>query len=173
MKNHESALLVVLSYIIGFTTAFIMFVMVDSGKEVMIVDDLSPALSDSEVIPTVEAQLMETSEGLFMRQNGQERIISAFTEEAEAQLGFYTDIAVSSVSPNGQYAHYCAVMSAEAEVCQNFVYSVPEDATYMVKDSVGQIETPNTEATEWTWSEDSALRFGDRVTSQDSRWVMN
>jgi hypothetical protein len=138
----------------------------------MIVDDLSPALSDSEVVPIAEAQLMETSEGLFMRQNGQERIISAFTEEAEAQPGFYTDIAVSSVSPNGQYAHYCAVMSAEAEVCQNFVYSVPEDATYMVKNSDDNFDSLIAEAAQIYWSDESTLVFGEQTASQDSRWVL-
>ena len=36
MKNHESALLVVLSYVIGFTTAFIMFVLANDTKNQMI-----------------------------------------------------------------------------------------------------------------------------------------
>lgn len=171
MKNHESALLVVLSYVIGFTTAFIMFTMSSEKYD----QPDSYALDNANVTEEVSAskiELMETSEGLFVKKVGQERIISAFTDATVAEPGFHTDIVVSSISPDGQYVHYCAVMTADAEVCQSFVYSVSEDAVYMVKNADEHVESSISEVAQISWSDESTLVFGDQVANQSSRWVI-
>lgn len=172
MKNHESAILVVLSYIIGFTTAFIMFVLVDDVKNKK-VDQVSDtdAIEADLLMPKV-VELMETSEGLFVKSDGKERIISARTEDSEARPGFHTDIVTSSISPDSKYVHYCAEMSSDAGVCRHFVYSISEDSTYAIKNADGPIETVSEEATTWSWSEDSSLRSGESKVDASSRWVL-
>lgn len=172
MKNHESAILVVLSYVIGFTTAFIMFVLADGMKDkgMEMASDSTVEMMDAS--PEPEMTLMETAEGLFLKTDGQERIISAHTQAAVASPGFYTDLVISSISPDDKFVHYCVEMEADSETCRHFVYSVAEDSTYMIKGPYGQIETPSSDASGWIWSSGSVLKFGEQTASADDRWIL-
>ena len=173
MKNHESALLVVLSYVIGFTTAFIMFVLANDTKNQIIDPAFESDLGMTQDRPASKLELMQTGDGLFVKLNGQERIISAFTSESKADVGFYTAIVSATISPDERYVHYCAEMEDGADTCRHFVYSAAEDATYMLKDAGEQLETPDAMAVEWSWSVDSTLSDGERVAGPASRWVID
>lgn len=173
MKNHESALLVVLAYVIGFTTAFIMFVLANDTKQQIVDPAFEPDVDMTQDRPASKLELMQTGEGLFVKLNGHERIISAFTDDSEADAGFYTAIVSATISPDGQYVHYCAKMEVGAATCRHFVYSAAEDATYMLKDAGEQLETPDAMAAEWSWSVDSTLSDGERVAGPASRWVID
>lgn len=172
MKNHESALLVVLAYIIGFTTAFIMFVLASDGKS----KDINRVVeSGSDLVLGDNAkvvELMQTSEGLFVKVDGKERIINARTDDTEAEPGFHIDLVAASVSPDGKYVHYCAEMALAADSCQNFVYSMLEDATYVVKSDDVPVKSPSAEAANSFWSDASMLHIGASTTGPGSRWTV-
>ena len=173
MKNHEQALLVILSYVIGFTTAFIMFALIDGDQNS---GYKSSHVPEEEVPGTMEedmgVEVMETGEGLFVKKGGQDRIISALTDTAPAEPGFHTDIVVSSVSPDGMYVHYCAETDPASGECQHFVYSVAEDRTYMVKDGEAEVMTPSAEAALVSWMPGSELNFSGRTANQASLWIL-
>lgn len=172
MRNHESALLVVLSYIIGFITAFIMFNLVDGKNynEVREVDHNQD--SDTPVVEEAGiVEVMKTAEGLFVKKDGNERIISAFDEEAD-EVGFHLDISLASVSNDGQFVHYCSSTASSVGNCQHFVYSVAEDKIYMVKNDDAGLETSSAEASTVSWSEGSTLSYSGKLASSASKWVM-
>lgn len=176
MKKNEQALLVVLSYVIGFTTAFIMFVLVgENAKDHRYFSKESAKASvsaDREDKMVGSLEIMETAEGLFIKKDGHERILSAYTESGSAGPGFHTDVAVSSISPDGQYVYYCAEMEAGTDSCQCFVYSVAEDTTYIVKDGETALQTSSAEASEFSWSDSSEIQLNGRMASQESMWVL-
>lgn len=162
--------MVILAYVIGFTTAFIMFALVDKDRQHKAVH-LIPEENLGRVEAMERVEIMENGEGLFVKKGGEERIISALVDALPTEPGFHTDIVVASVSPDGAYVHYCAVTEV-AEECQHFIYSVREDKTYMVKAGDAMAVTPSAEVTTITWSGASDLNVSGQTASPASLWTL-
>lgn len=182
MQNHQQALIVVLSYIIGFVTAFIMFGLADNGinrEEVHLNQLPDDSLVDDErmvsgLFPAVMPSLREDDEGLFVLYAGEpEQIVAAKTDEAIAQPGFYVAIIASKMSPSFDYANYCAQMDANSEACHHFIYSLEDHKTYLVKHENGApLVTGNDEADSLYWTGDSEVSIAGKTASQESNWVL-
>ncbi len=183
MENHQQALLVVLSYVIGFITAFIMFGLADLGKgreEVhlnQLPEDMLPDEETVSLSPAVMPGLHSTEEGLVVAGTGIDgRLISALTDDDVAELGFHVAIADSDdsgMSHSFSYAHYCAQMNVAEEKCQHFVYSLNDDKTYTIKNEDGSpLVTTNDEADSVTWSSDSEISMGGKTASPETMWVL-
>lgn len=176
MQNHQQALIVVLSYVIGFITAFIMFGLADLGKgreEVHLNQVPENMLSEEDVV--IEApRLEETEEGLFLMANGEQQIISALTDAEEADPGFHLAISASSISPDNNYVLYCAQVNSAAEECQYFIYSSTEHMTYPIKFKDGTpLVVPNDEAEGLSWTDASKVEGRGNVASAESLWVFS
>jgi hypothetical protein len=174
MNNHHQALLVGLSYIIGFVTAFIMFgLTVDQGDKGQVKSSHVSDNNEAIVAESMDTELSETEEGLFFKKNGEERILSALTNDSVAETGFHVAIAAAVMSPDALYAHYCAQMDMSVDQCQHFVYSVDEDKTYMVKNAEGEMFTTAVdEAENVQWTATSELTMNGMTASGESMWVM-
>lgn len=181
MQNHQEALLVILSYIIGFITAFIMFGLTDGGNysEVALNQFPDDSLIDDErmesaVVPAVMPSLREDEEGLFVLYAGQsDEIVAAKTDEAIAKPGFYVAIITSKMSPSFEYANYCAQMDTASEACHHFIYSLEDHKTYLVKHEDGTpLVTGNDEADSLYWTGDSEVSIAGKTASADSNWVL-
>ena len=174
MQNHHQALIVFLSYVIGFITAFIMFGLGDEPKN--IVQDYSEhrPTGPFTVVSPAPRLLEETEEGLLINLDGEQRIISASTDSEVAEPGFHVAMIHSVMSPSLKYAYFCAQIEKDSEECQNFVYSVDEHKTYPVKDSAGNISTSSTVGLLLgTWSSDEDVLFlsGQRTTAE-LNWIL-
>ena len=154
MQNHQQALLVVLSYIIGFITAFIMFGLADDKQNEQ---KDNPTVFPEETVEIREKgeqpRVYETEEGLFVSYAGQERILSALTKETSAVAGFHVDILNAILSPDWGFVLYCAQMEASKDECQYFVYSLADDTTHMIKFEDGSpLVTTNDSVNRVLWS---------------------
>lgn len=174
MQNHQQALLVVLSYIIGFITAFIMFGLGDSGKVVVEKYSEQGPRGPYSVIAPKPRLLTENEEGLFVEVDGEQQIISAQTDSDKAELGFHVSIIHSVMSPSLKYAYYCAQMETDSDECQNFIYSVDEHKIYPIKNSTGDVSTNSTDGIFMgTWSSyEDVLYIGGQRTRADLRWEL-
>lgn len=165
-KHHEPALLVVLAYVIGFTTAFIAFKLADDRAWLSAVDLSSQEEQRSGERPA----LMLKEGGLFIDINGQERVLSAKLLDGDFIDGFHSDIASARVSPDGKFVHYC-VVTDDPDRCINFVYSLARDMSYRVKNGderfISKVEDTNT----FGWDSFGRLVLGDyQSASIDEPW---
>lgn len=160
-KKHEKAILVSLAYLIGFITAFIAFAINDA-------DQATPAASGKPVADKMEYQAMENrsgieavikDDGLFMKNGDKERILSAHMKLDKSEDGYHDSIASTSVSPDGNFIFYCAVLLAGDDDCMSYVYSVAEDTVYKVSDGEKKILVPIEKATDISWSGDDRLQM--------------
>lgn len=168
MQNHQQALIVVLSYVIGFITAFIMFGLVNDGKDIK---EVSLNRLPEDMISDDEVTLEYLEDGLFLTTKGEQQIISAQTDAEMAEPGFHVKIITSSMSPNDKYVLYCAQMDTAAEACHYFVYSIDEHKTYMVKHRDDRaLLADNDQVQELSWTDNSELKMLDFTANAESRW---
>ncbi len=126
-----------LSYVIGFVTAYIAFGLSgqvyppeQSAWNEQVSETSQPAANVKGIATTVK------SDGLYALLNGRERILSAATIEAtEPNLGYHYQVIGTAVSPDGKYIHYCAQLTADSEECYNFVYDTAADTIHTVRAS--------------------------------------
>ena len=170
MQNHQQALIVVLSYVIGFITAFIMFGLVNDGKDIK---EVSLNRLPEDMISDEEVVLEYLEDGLFLTTNGEQHVISAQTDAEVAEPGFHVNIITSTMSPDNKYVLYCAQMDTAAGACHYFVYSVDDHKTYMVKHRDERaLLANNDQAQALSWTGNSELKMLDFTASAESLWVM-
>lgn len=171
MKN-EKITLVFLAYVIGFTTALIIFAMDDGDQdtnELYVANDSEITVNAEETEPQ-QLEVLNKEEGLFIAKNGQERILSVTASGDASEDGFHTEIVTYSVSPSGGYVHYCAKLVESEEACTNFVYSVSEDVVYKVKFEGELMESNLVAAGNISWNNQDSLSFPEGVANQESGW---
>ena len=170
MQNHQQALLVVLSYIIGFITAFIMFGLGDDVKDPGDHGKRIPR-DTSLSYPSVLPNLHVNEEGLILGYGEEARVISAVTDESVAEPGFHVAIVNASLSPDNKYVHYCAQMDTASETCHHFIYSIKDHKNYLVKNEDGTpFVTDNEEADSLRWTGFAEVSIDDRFTNAESNW---
>ena len=161
-RNERVAILVV-SYIIGFVTAYVAFGLTQLEEKFvyMPVDNtasLISALGKKESTSPGVAAL--TKDGLVLVKNDEARVISAQMAASEGILpdGYHTSLADYSLSPDGSHVYFCEVPAADVDVCRPYLYSVAEDTVYPVKID-GQRVAFEAENHRISWSEDGELIF--------------
>lgn len=163
--DHVPAILVALAYLIGFVTSYIAFELNDRTYVPHTLDQ-APVTQQAVVYEAVRT--VTTDEGFFVTENGQERIISAAQLEGELTPGYHRAIAASSVSPDGEFVYYCAVMD-RADSCLPFVYSRSEDVVHSVSDVNGRMEIGLVSAREASWNANGSLTIDGRVSIDTAR----
>lgn len=155
--KHEKVVLVVLSYIIGFTAGFICFYFaaaVPENEEVAIVPAIpmsnqsisaaiaemtsvqneaeTPEATDGEVIATyqdgnLKVNVGETSLLLSMKMN----TLTAAEADAFADQGINTDIPAYSVSPDKKFVYYCEQKST-TDLCTPYLFNASTTKIYQL-----------------------------------------
>lgn len=139
--KHEKALLVGLSYTIGFTAAFISFGLPQLKSGVTDTQSYTPTAvsvadyaSEGTQAATAVAALNETSVGLFINVAGEDRIISQKVDANAAGLpGAHVAVHGLAVSPDGQFAHYCEQVTEVPTECAHYIYKVSSHSIAAVK----------------------------------------
>lgn len=141
MYKHERITLVILAYVIGFSTAFIGFNFVNPGyvshhdnpsgnqhyknheEVVKEIKDESGGKVDVEV----------KSDGLYALIGSNSRILSAQAISATSAVdGFHYEVFNSSVSPSGDYITYCAQLLEGDLDCKHYIYDLATDSTHVL-----------------------------------------
>lgn len=141
MYKHERITLVILAYVIGFSTAFIAFNFVNQGYLAQH-DNYSSNyqyISDQKQIktideePSVDLVVEKKSDGLYALFGNNSRILSAQAISATSAVdGYHFEVFNPSVSPSGLYINYCAQLLATDSDCKHYLYNVETDTTYKV-----------------------------------------
>lgn len=166
--DHTHAMLVALAYLIGFVTAYIAFALNDHSYN----EKPKERLIAQEAVAYSPVRAVTTEDGLFMVNDGQQRVISAQLDEGELSFGYHRGIASASVSSDGSMIHYCAVMS-DVNTCSHFVYVLSEDRVYPVSNEGTQLITSESVADAVRWASGNRLMIGDYFSvSEETPWMV-
>ena len=188
MKKYEQITLVVLSYVIGFVTAFIAFELADQSVRSHEVPRTTSyenyglvetdATKSAAIAPSQEARITDvviTNEGLFAKMGEEERIVSASRARlAERIPGYHTQVAAAVVSPDGRRLSFCAEFEDGTSECSCYVYDVESDGIYPVHtEANGTALTQPSDELSIDWLSDNRLRINDwESTSSGQPWVV-
>ena len=127
--RHERAILLVLAYVIGFTTSFIAFGVAEDS----LTDELSYVSSQNmaAVMTAVPDPIITTddvwldSRGLYVVRDGEEYFVSGrLPAGAEPGPGYHVSIDRLSLSNDGRLLYYCAQEVFDQDPCTEYVYDV-------------------------------------------------
>ena len=157
-SRHERVYLVLASYIIGFTTAFIGFgVNQLNGQKTDMggVQSASVIQTQMQTHAKNDVALKETSQGLILAQNGNETLLTARRDAvSNAEVGkdgIYASLAAAELSPDKNYAYFCEVPVPNATDCKPFVYSLDHKLVIPLKSNGQRIAFPANDQ-RITWS---------------------
>jgi hypothetical protein len=192
--KHEKAVLVILSYVAGFTAGFIVFGVTQSPAlqsatvypvaEVAVAPEMLPEATPVEdMMETPEAtdmteQVMYKDGRLMANVNGASVLLSAQiktvdeeTAKAFANQGVHEVIPQYLASDDGNFIYYCEQHAGE-DTCINFVYNVTDQVIqYVTVDGVKLRSTP-AEAEQAMW-QGSTLTVGTASSmSPDAPWKL-
>ena len=166
--KHEQALLVGLSYVIGFVTAYIAFGIQHSSTHP--VDHVAVQEIVSEARGEVQAFVDEI--GLFAEVDGEAMLISARTEGLIESPGYHYAVPVAAVSPSGAFIHYCEQSLEVPTVCNHYIYDVEDHMVYPVSLSGQQLRSEVGEARAG-WDASGILTIGENVSRTVSvPWIL-
>ena len=143
--KHEKAVLVILSYVSGFTAGFIVFGLVnlaplntaavisESVADVVSVVEPEPlatadtvladATKSAREVEYIDGRLMANANGASVLLSAQLNTVDAETAKAFANQGVHQAIPNYVASEDGAYIYYCEQHSTE-DLCTNFMYNV-------------------------------------------------
>lgn len=135
--RNERVAILVLSYVIGFVTAYVAFGITQLQDSFVYV----PVENSASVIAAVNQKnnapglVAETKDGLVFIKNDRARILSAqaAAEDGVLSEGYHTRIADYSLSPDGKHVYFCEVPANDIDACRPYVYSVADDTVYPFK----------------------------------------
>ncbi len=161
--RNEKVLIVLTSYIIGFTTAFIAFG-VSSDVDTPIAEYVAPkeSISYKEIHQNIQS-IGTSSEGLFVNVGGYERIISASLSvlsasaiQSTGRQGYAFKHHTPLVSKDGWFAFYCEQEDADDTTCVPYVYSLFDDTVHPVTLD-GKVEEIAIESYSADWDDQNLL----------------
>jgi hypothetical protein len=170
--RHEKIALIVISYVIGFTSAFIAFGVnkIDSGERFIPIEDVQAMNSDVSDTHHSELSVGVGEEGLFVITKDKERILSANKNLLEASVissepisGFFYNIIEAEASRDGNFVYFCEQLMEEDAHCDPYVYSVLDDTLYRVTFEDEKIQ-PLILAHDSTWTDESTLILNSAVS---------
>lgn len=173
VKKHEQIGIVTLAYIIGFTTAFIAFGIssemnsqqnTESGETYNRVVHSNDSTDKSEQTGAVIKAVLK-NDGLYVLNGKEERIISAYSEEDPPLVpGFHSEVFATSVSPDGNFVHFCVQLDRDEDQCRNLVYSVADDITFSVNVDGEPVYSSRAESPAIVWNPDNSLIIEEMVS---------
>lgn len=164
--RHEKAVMVIVSYVLGFTTAFIAFgvnEMYGGNISGVQIDSSSLQIFGDNTISDSRVKVGFTEEGLFAVTKHYNRLLSANKNVLSASAissvdasGFHYSISDAKASDDGQFIYFCEQVSKDSEDCYPYVYSLIQDAVHPVRVN-GKLLEMSVLNTESSWSGNSYL----------------
>ena len=154
-SRHEKAAITAVSYVIGFTAAYILFgnftststpaIFINDTGNAAAVITATPAAEEvavPEVVPTAPTFTVTYQEGkLEVSNNGEIKLLSHNPEITElesvdsASQGTHSGDLSFVVSKDNKFVFFCEQADAEDDICAGYVYDVEEDKIYPVTKS--------------------------------------
>lgn len=180
--RHEKAVIVLTSYVIGFTTAFITFGISAMGSD----DYKMETKNHSGVNRVVEfkathkniSAIGEDELGLYVTVGNYNRIISGNKNDLSASViesisgpGYAVKQHQPTVSPDGWFAFYCEQEEEDSVECNPYVYNLFDDTVHKATLN-GQYGSLDIATFTSSWSEDSLLTVnGYQSNDNKSPWL--
>lgn len=190
--RHEKAVIVAASYIIGFTTAFILFgsIQKNNSEEIFISSaDVNPAAvvtavaQEIEPVPVAEAEValgVTYKDGLLEMTLSDGSHLLSFNPEtsditadiSELNQGFHYGDIKYRVSESGDQVFFCEQHSKDVDSCLGFIYDANSDRIHQItKDGVPVNISPKT-AAEVIWTA-VGLKVGTHYSEDVAKpWVL-
>ena len=178
--RHEKIAIIIASYVIGFTTAFIAFGInqPDSRMQVQIQggqNNSAQQVSDNDI-----TSVGYGNDGLFVITSGYERLLSAKASTLGASAisskgtsGYYYKIVDAEASRDGRFVYFCEQLTQDAETCDPYVYAVEDDSLHMVKADGSAYKSP-VATHESAWSDDNDLVLNSMSSAvKDTPWLLS
>lgn len=181
MKN-ERAMIMGVTYVIGFMTAFIAYefaATAGSTQAIVYVPNTpqAAAVIDSvpEDVPSVQttASVRLDEDGLHYVSEAGEQVISIAetVDKSFADIG-HSAVYQHSISPSGQYVYFCAVPAGVESGCVSYVYDAQAHGVHRVS-VTGQPLVSKADDVRSVWTADGILQLNQYVSSSATTpWVM-
>lgn len=192
--KHEKVVLIILAYIIGFTSGLIAFGMAASDYEVPYDDSVStnvftdPSAEDFSALarivpPTI--QTMNTGSTSVTYEDGRlyatvntEKILLSISRGVAGdqpqndftEQGIHVAVPTYSISADGRFIYFCEQQSDEP-TCASFVYDTLRSIIHFVSAADQKLQTTNDIALTASWTLDNTLQVGDYSSlATDTPW---
>tara|TARA_B100000745_G_scaffold261530_2_gene185404 strand:+ start:1182 stop:1679 length:498 start_codon:yes stop_codon:yes gene_type:complete len=160
--RNERVVVLVVSYIIGFITAYVAFGITQLEKRMVYlpVDNTASVIAALEQKNESPGVVAETKDGLVHIKNDEVRLLSAKMAAEDAILpdGYYTSLADYSLSPTGSHVYFCEIPADDVNVCRPYLYSVANDTVYPIKIQ-GERVAFDAEEQNISWADDGSVVF--------------
>ena len=182
--RNERAVLVVLAYVIGFTTAYIAIThFQEKGIEMRQAsiessNHLASAGPKTAAVPSNDVTIQYGNGELVVHSNGDSYLVSVEPsviglEATEYELGLHTDLPVYKLSPDGNWLHFCEV-TTDPGYCRHNLYDMNERVIRRVQVQGEHLVTSVELAKTSTWNSDTGLKIGPYHSEEMSApWEMH
>ncbi len=195
--KHEKAVLVILSYVAGFTAGFIVFgisynpplesVMVNEGlmtTDTETTESIAPAEEMAEMTESNEApdmsrevsyqdgRLLANVNGASVLLSAQLKTVDAETAKAFANQGVHETIPQYIASDDSNFIYYCEQHSA-ADSCTNFVYDVANQVIQYVTVNGAKLTSTAEEAKTARWEGTTLVIGTARSAAAGTPWKLS
>lgn len=199
--KHEKAVLIIVAYIIGFTSGFIAFGVsgtMRSGAPEMLVapesfipNDYTPPTSNppdfeeapvtdgGEEAPVDTGEIVSYTDGkLYATVKGERFVLSLHndvmsTENVEgfSTQGIHAALPAYSASPDGRFVHFCEQQTDIAE-CTHFIFDTEANVIQPVSVNGERLITPDDVAKTAVWNETGLVIAQYKSYSADTPWKL-
>ncbi|MFT5037294.1 MAG: hypothetical protein ACI9VM_000873 [Candidatus Azotimanducaceae bacterium] len=171
---HERIILVLLGYVIGFTTAFIAFSLAPN----IILDSDVASFGDGVTTQYASASEPNTitfeETGLYVVKNGQQIIVSGKLQDGiDPGPGFHVSVSFSQISPSGDYIYYCEQETTSSETCNQYVYNADTHTAHPLKHNGANL-TASISGSGFSWNSKNILTNNKlKSISSNKPWMLN
>lgn len=187
-NRHEKVAIIITSYVIGFTTAFIAFGLNQLILSNQIINEPLAVVQPKQMNDT-DAQVVDNrgkilsvsigDDGLYAVTEAQSIFLSANKNALGSTVigsadtpGFHFAVLNAEVSPDGNYVYFCEQLSQSNTTCDPYVYALSDGALHVVKVN-GVKLTPEILTHNSSWSGSNTLTVNGNVsTDQQKPWVL-
>jgi len=178
-SRHERAYVVMTSYVIGFTSAFIAFGINHVVQtDFVVIEDLTQtaAVQQPAMQPRMgqsySASIRIEPAGLVVVSEAGKRLLSARKDSpylasvisSEAQPGLAVKIVEAELSRDSRFVYFCEQLQAEAQSCVAYVYNIASDVLHPLKVR-GAVYEPQIVTHTSAWSQDGNLMVDGFISS--------
>jgi hypothetical protein len=186
-SRHEKAIITVAAYVIGFTTAFVLFSNVSTKVEKTFT--YVPQVNTASVIQAKKAiEEPEKVEGVFVTYtlgklminvNSVENLLSynpavsdISEKPAELTQGFHYGDIVYKVDQTDSFVFFCEIHEPEAENCHGYIYDIKADRIYPVIKDGNPVEITPKSANQAIWTAVGLKIASNYSANPTAPWVL-
>ena len=173
-SRNEKVLIIICSYVIGFTTAYIAFGIISFDTDNL--TQTATVYPTHEVITRTNANndtnnvsVVRDSNGLFVKVGGEVREIVSVADSESTQsvdaVALPYAVSYYQNSPNGSFVYYC-IQESSLPVCIPYIYEIATESSYALTID-GEAVSFSTDVARLNWDIGNIL-LGDGIRSISS-----